>query len=81
MSVSEVKKSFNKWILYLALFVLYILHNDLWFWNDPRLFLGIPIGLLYHIGFCVAVSLILISLVNFAWTSDLKVENQKTSES
>jgi hypothetical protein len=53
--------------LYLALLALYVLHNDLWLWNDPRLVLGLPIGLAYHIGFCIAVSATLALLVVFAW--------------
>ncbi|MFQ5865237.1 MAG: hypothetical protein ACE5IW_08435 [bacterium] len=76
-----MRKAIPKWILYFALFLLYFLHNDLWFWNDARLLLGIPIGLLYHIGFCVAASLLMISLVNYAWPSHLEVENKEESES
>jgi hypothetical protein len=50
-------------LLYAALAALYVLHNDLWLWNDPRLFLGLPVGLVYHIGFCVVVSAVLGLLV------------------
>jgi hypothetical protein len=53
--------------IYAALLALYVLHNDLWLWNDPRLVLGLPIGLVYHIGFCVAASAVLALLVLFAW--------------
>jgi hypothetical protein len=54
-------------LLYGALAALYVLHNDLWLWNDPRLFLGLPAGLVYHIGFCIAVSAVLGLLVVVAW--------------
>jgi hypothetical protein len=50
-------------LIYAALALLYLLHNDLWLWNDGRMWLGLPAGLLYHIGFCVAVSLALTLLV------------------
>lgn len=53
--------------IYVALLALYVLHNDLWLWNDPRLLLGLPIGLVYHIGFCLAVSAVLALLVVLAW--------------
>lgn len=53
--------------IYAALAALYVLHNDLWLWNDPRLLLGLPIGLVYHVGFCVAASAVLALLVVFAW--------------
>jgi hypothetical protein len=54
-------------LLYAALAALYLLHNDLWLWNDPRLLLGLPVGLVYHIGFCVAVSAVLGLMVVYAW--------------
>jgi hypothetical protein len=55
------------WLLYALLGVLYLLHNDLWLWNDGRLMLGLPVGLVYHLFFCVAVSAVLGLLVLYAW--------------
>ena len=43
-------------LLYGALLLAFLLHNDLWLWNDARLVLGLPVGLVYHIGFCVGVA-------------------------
>jgi hypothetical protein len=54
-------------LLYAALAALYLLHNDVWLWNDSRLWLGLPAGLIYHIGFCVAASAVLGLLVVYAW--------------
>jgi len=54
-------------LLYAALAALYLLHNDLWLWNDSRLWLGLPAGLVYHIGFCLAVSAVLGLMVIYAW--------------
>ena len=54
-------------LLYAALAALYLLHNDVWLWNDSRLWLGLPAGLVYHIGFCVAVSAVLGLMVVYAW--------------
>lgn len=67
-------------ILYIVLFLLILLHNDIWFWNDARLVSGIPIGLLYHIAFCVAAALLMVLLVNFAWPK-LEVKEKGTNES
>ena len=64
-------------LLYLGLLVLYLLHNDLWLWNDPRIVLGLPIGLLYHIGFCLAATGLMILLVNYAWPSELDAEDEE----
>ena len=65
--------------LVLAVILLYILHQDIWFWNTPRIFgvipFGvIPIGLFYHGCFSVAASLLMYALVRFAWPSRLEQE-------
>lgn len=64
-------------LLYLALAALYLLHNDLWLWNDPRLVLGLPAGLAYHVGFSIATSVVLTLLVIHAWPDHL---DRETSE-
>lgn len=72
-----MNKTAVRWILYGGLIVLYLLHNDLWFWNDPKIVLGLPVGLLYHALFCVAVSVWMVLLVNYAWP-DLDEEQTNT---
>lgn len=62
--------------LYAALVLLYLLHNDLWYWNDPRLVFGLPIGLVYHIAFAVATSIVLSLLVIYAWPDYLDAEGE-----
>ena len=42
-----------------VLAVLYSLHFDFWFWQRSDLVLGIPVGLLYHLGYCLVLSLAL----------------------
>jgi hypothetical protein len=59
--------------LYAALLVLYLLHNDLWLWHDSRLVFGLPVGLLYHVGFAVATAIVLTLLVLKAWPGHLEV--------
>jgi hypothetical protein len=54
-------------LAYATLAVLYVLHNDLWFWSDGNRFLGLPIGLTYHILFTAAVVLSMWWLVRKAW--------------
>lgn len=36
--------------------LLALVRHDLWWWDDPSRVLGLPIGLTYHVLFCVAVS-------------------------
>ena len=56
---------------YAALPALYLLHNDLWFWDDPGRFLGLPVGLTYHILFSAVVVLAMWRLVRVAWPADV----------
>jgi hypothetical protein len=52
------------------------MHNDLWFWDNPTLVLGIPIGLFYHIIYCFIASLLLYLLIKNAWPKFVdEVEN------
>ena len=55
---------------YAALPLLYLLRNDLWFWDDPSRLLGLPVGLSYHILFSAAVVLVMWFLVRVAWPGD-----------
>jgi hypothetical protein len=38
----------------IALF--YLLHNDLWLWHESQLVLGLPVGLVYHLAYCLATA-------------------------
>ena len=40
----------------LALLALFFLHNDFWWWNDATLVWGLPIGLAYHVAFCIVTA-------------------------
>jgi hypothetical protein len=63
-----------KWPLFAALLVLYLLHNDLWLWDDSTLVFGLPVGLVYHTGFSIATGIVLTLLVLKAWPEHLDVE-------
>lgn len=53
--------------LFAALFLAFLLHNDLWLWDDPRIVAGLPVGLAYHVSYCVVVSALMGLLVLLAW--------------
>lgn len=57
-----------------AVVVLYMLHQDFWFWREarPLVFGFVPIGLFYHAVFTLASSFALWLLVTFAWPSHLE---------
>lgn len=70
-----MKETFSRWILYIALVALFLLHNDFWFWDSPKVVLGLPTGLLYHIGFCVASAILMALIINTVWPSHLQDED------
>ena len=59
-----------------ALFLLafFALHQDVWFWREarPLVFGFLPVGLAYHAGYCVAVSLLMWTLTRVAWPAHLE---------
>lgn len=59
-------KTALKGILYSLLVLLFILHNDFWLWENNQLILGLPIGLLYHIMFCIVASILMLFLVKYS---------------
>lgn len=69
-----------KWPLYGALVVLYLLHNDLWLWHDASRILGLPVGLVYHVGYAVATSVMLALLVVYAWPDHLEVADAEAHD-
>ncbi len=66
--------------LYAALALLYLLHNDLWLWHEGRFLLGFPVGLTYHVLYCLATAALLALLVRWAWPADLAASAEATSE-
>ncbi len=58
-------------LLFALLVLAFVLRNDFWQWDDPRLVAGLPVGLGYHVAFCLATALLMWLLVRFAWPEDL----------
>jgi hypothetical protein len=61
---------------WLALLValVYVLHQDIWFWREARPFAFgfLPVGLFYHAVFTLASSALLVVLVTYAWPAHLE---------
>ena len=55
-------------------FLLYLLHQDFWFWGAARpLVFGVfPIGLAYHAAYTLAIASVLAWLVRAYWPSHLE---------
>lgn len=58
-------------VLYAALVLTAVLHQDFWLWNDARMVLGLPVGLTYHVVYCLAVAVLMALLVRYAWPTQL----------
>jgi hypothetical protein len=60
-------------VAWLVVAVMYVLHQDLWFWRAarPLVFGFLPIGLAYHAAYTIAVSVVLAWLVKRHWPSHL----------
>jgi len=58
-------------LLYALLVLLCIARLDLWLWDDSRVVLGLPVGLTYHLVYCLAVTVVMALLVRHAWPQDL----------
>lgn len=56
--------------------VLYLLHQDFWFWRGatPLLFGFLPPALWYHALYTLVASLLMAGLVRFAWPAELERE-------
>ena len=67
-----------KRFLYAALLLFLVLHNDFWWWDDASFLFGLPIGLTYHLLYCLALSLLFWLLVRWAWPADL--DSQETQQ-
>ena len=61
---------------FLAVVVLYVLHQDFWFWRtaQPLVFGFLPIGLAYHACYSVVSALLMWLLVRHAWPAELERE-------
>ena len=64
----------HRLLLVLVVAVLYLLHQDLWFWHDarPLAFGFLPVGLAYHALYCIAVSILMWTLTRVAWPAHLE---------
>ena len=53
--------------------VLFLLHHDFWYWDDPRIVAGfLPIGLCYHGLYTIVSGLVWFLVVRFAWPAELE---------
>ena len=68
-------------LLTLAVILLYVLHQDFWFWRavHPMAFGFLPAGLWYHGCFTLATSLLMWLLVRHAWPTQIERDAEGAS--
>jgi hypothetical protein len=71
-----VRKRGVRGLLYAAVGLLYLLHDDFWFRNDPRFVLGLPVGLAYHVGYCLVAAILMAFLVRAAWPRGVESDDE-----
>lgn len=61
-------------LLFAAVAVLYVLHQDLWLWRSarPLVFGFLPPALAYHGLYCLAVAALMWVLTTVAWPGHLE---------
>ncbi len=67
-----------KFLIFLWLVVLVILHNDFWNWTDKTLVFGIfPLGLFYHGCYAIVAAITLFAMTRLIWPKHLDEEEKK----
>ena len=58
----------KRWLIYGGLILLFVLHQDCWFWDDARLVFGVfPVGLFYHMIFSTLAGGMWALAIKYAW--------------
>ncbi|MGF1484839.1 MAG: hypothetical protein ACFBZ8_10805 [Opitutales bacterium] len=66
-----MKKTAIRRVIYVYFGVMFVLHQDFWFRDDPTLLFGFyPVTFAWHTGFSIAAALGWLSLVLFAWPEE-----------
>jgi len=63
----------KKFLLFLMIAGVYVLHQDFWNWKSTDIIFGfLPVGLAYHAGYSILATLMMAVLVKFAWPEHLE---------
>lgn len=60
-----------KYLVWILIAILVVLHQDVWNWTDGRLLFGfMPLGLAYHVVLSISAALVWWLAVMYAWPLD-----------
>ncbi len=72
----------KKILVYLAILLLAVLHQDFWLWDDPTLVFGVlPAGLAYHVLYSIAAAAVWALAVRYAWPSEIEAFAESEDDS
>ena len=72
--MSTAESSSGKILVWGLFLLMFILHQDKWWWDDGTLVLGfLPIGLAFHAVFSLACAVLGWLAIKMAWPHDLEV--------
>ncbi|MEZ6069285.1 MAG: DUF3311 domain-containing protein [Pirellulales bacterium] len=64
-----------KYFVWCTVALLIIVHQDIWFWDDPTLVFGfMPIGLLWHVGISIAAGVTWFLATKYCWPKLIRDE-------
>ena len=67
------------WFLWIGVLVLFVIHQDFWWWDDRTLVFGfLPIGLAYHALYSILAALLWSLAVKYAWPSHVEAFANET---
>jgi len=67
-----------KYVVWILVVALAILHQDVWYWHDGTLVFGfLPITLLYHVCISIGAGITWFLAVQYAWPKDLEYAVQQ----
>ena len=53
----------TRWVSLLVLLLLLLLHQNYWMWGSDGIVLGLPVNLLYHLGLCLLMPLVMLLIL------------------
>ena len=72
----------KKNLVYFAILLLTVLHQDFWLWDDSTLVFGVlPAGLAYHVFYSIAAAAVWALAVRYAWPSEVEAFAETENES
>ena len=79
--MSTAESSSGKILVWGLFLLMFVLHQDKWWWDDATLVLGVlPVGLAFHAAFSLACAALGWVAIKMAWPHDLEAFAESDSK-